>query len=459
MGEWRREVEAALAEAAEGTKVPGVALGLVCDGEEVILGQGVTSVDHPLPVDGETLFQIASLTKPFTATALLRLVEAGKVDLGRPVRDYLPEFRLPVAEWTDRVRVEDLLTHAGGWDGDRFFIEPPAEQTLEGLVAEFARNRQLVPPRTAFSYNNAGFSVAGRLIEVASGQSFETAVRELVIAPLGMERTFFRADEVVTHRVAAPHIVGPRGPVVLRGGGWQPGWELQAFDRPAGGLVSCVDDLLRWVRFQLGDGRSADGARLLGPEMLVRMQTETWPAGCEEDAVGLAWLLNDWGGVRFFGHTGQTVGYLSQMVMQRERGFGLVVLTNSVNDGQLRRQVREAALAACLGLEIAEPALLAEPSDDLDAYVGRYDHAFSILEVRRGDAPGELRLDSEARPPDLRRWQPPPLPPARLAFIGPDRTLVVESPTTKGTRCEFGRDASGRVAWLRSGGRIAPRLG
>ncbi len=455
--DWREAIATALDAAMERTRVPGVAVGVLHAGEEALLGRGVTSVEHPLPVDERTLFQIASLSKPFTATALLRLVDDGKLELEQPVRELLPDFRLPEADQTDRIRVADLLSHSGGWDGDRFFVEPPSEPTLEAVVAEFASNRQLVPPHTDYSYNNAGFSVAGRLIEVLSGQPFETALRELVLDPLGMGHSYLRADAVVTHRVAAPHVVGPDGPVVLRGGGWQPGWELLPSDAPAGGLVSCTSDLLRWARFHLGDGRNAEGERLLRAETLERMRRETAPGGCGEDAIGLPWLLHDWGGRRFFGHTGHTSGYLAEITLQHEAGFALVVLTNSVNDGRLRESVRDRALAACLGVRREEPPAVAAPADR-EAYAGRYDHAFAILEVRAGEAPDELIVVGAPRPLDPARWQPPPPPATRLVFIGPDRLRAVDPEASRGDRCEFGRGAEGRVAWLRFGGRIAPRL-
>ncbi len=450
-------LEAKLAELNAGPRIPGVALGLIHDGHELRVARGITNAEHPLPVDAHTLFQIASLTKPFTATALLRLVDEGRVDLDAPVTKVLPGFRLAVPEWTERVRVQDLVTHVGGWLGDHFFMTPPSRPTLEALVDEFASAPQLFEPGALWSYDNAGFSVAGRIVEAVTGRPFARALRELVLAPLGLSHTFLRADEVVTHRVAAPHVVGPDGPVVLRGGGWQPGWELQPFDAPAGGLVSCIADLLVWARFQMGDGSAPDGARVLRPETLVRMHAETRPAGCDDDAVGLAWLLHDRGGVRFSGHTGQTAGYLSVIALQRERGFGLAILTNAVADGGLRRDLRRWALRECLGVEDADPAPLADPVD-LAPYQGRYDHPFAIQHIRRGAAPGELVLESEARPHDPRRWQPPPPPPVRYRFHAPDRLVAVAPAASAGARMDFGRDARGRVAWLRQQSRIAPRF-
>jgi CubicO group peptidase (beta-lactamase class C family) len=438
------------------TRVPGVAAGCLQGGETLVACDGVTNAEHPLPVDDTTLFQLASLTKPFTATALVRLAGEGKLDLEAPVRRVLPEFQLPRAEWSDRVRLQDLLTHRNGWQGDRFFIRPPRDRSLAGLVAEFPDNEQLAEPGRVYSYDNAAFCVAGRAIEVATGQPFPEALRRLVLDPLGLDHTFFRADEVVTHRVAAPHIVGSSGAHVLRGGGWQPGWELQPFDAPAGGLVSCVRDLLRWARFQLGDGRAPDGAPLLACEALRRMQTQTHEAGCNDDGVGLSWLLRDLGGERFFGHTGQTVGYLSEILLRRERGFALVVLTNALSDAGLRRDLRARVLADAFGLDASPPAPLADPPRDLAEYEGVWRNPFELQRLRAVGA-GQLALEPSGHPPRPGVWTPPPPPPSRWAFFGRDRIVALEPEAMRGARADFVRDAEGRVVWFRCGGRIAPR--
>ena len=448
-------LESLVRELRAAAQVPGAAVGCLLGGESLVACDGITSAEHPLPVDETTLFQIASLTKPFTATALLRLASEGKLDLEAQVRRVLPEFRLPRPEWTDRVRVVDLLTHRNGWAGDRFFIRPPRDRSLAGLVAEFSDNEQLAEPGTVWSYDNAAFSVAGRVIEVATGEAYPDALRRLVLAPLGMDHTFFRADEVVTHRVAAPHVVGKR-PHVLRGAGWQPGWELQPFDAPAGGLVSCVRDLLRWARFQLGDGRAPDGSALLPRELLLRMQTETHAAGCSDDAVGLAWLMRDLGGERFFGHTGQTVGYLSEILLRRERGFALVALTNALADGGLRAALRGRVLEEAFGLAVRAPRPMATPPAPAQ-YEGTWRGPFELWTVRAGDAPGELALEPRGHPPRSGSWTPPPPPPSRWAFYAPDRMVALAPEAMRGARAEFVRDGAGRIAWLRCGGRIGPR--
>jgi CubicO group peptidase (beta-lactamase class C family) len=446
-------LETAVGELRAAARVPGVAVGCLLEGETLLACDGITSAEHPLPVDERTLFQVASLTKPFTATALVRLAALGKLALEAPVRGVLPGFQLPRGEWTDRIRVVDLLTHRGGWAGDRFFIRPPRERSLEGLVAEFADNEQLTEPGTVWSYDNAAFCVAGRVIEVVFGAPYPEALRRLVLEPLGMDHTFFRADEVVTHRVAAPHIVGREQAHVLRGAGWQPGWELQPFDAPAGGLVTCARDLLRWARFQLGDG-----GPLLPQAWLLRMQTETHPAGCNDDGVGIAWLLRDLGGERFFGHTGQTVGYLSEILLRRERAFALVVLTNALSDDGLRAALRKRVLADAFGLQVSDPLPLPDPPGDLGEYEGTWRGPFELQRVSAARQPGMLDLEPRAHPPRAGTWTPPPPPPSRWAFYAPDRLVALEPAPLRGARAEFLRDDAGRVTWFRCGGRIAPRV-
>jgi CubicO group peptidase (beta-lactamase class C family) len=440
------------------TGVPGVAVGCHLDGEEAVACDGVTNVEHPLPVDATTLFQVASLTKPFTATAVVRLAAEGRLELDAPVARYLPELRLPRAEWTGRIRVEDLLTHRGGWQGDRFFVQAPRERSLAGLVAEFAENEQLTEPGSVWSYDNAAFAVAGRLVEVVAGEPYPAALRRLVLEPLGLSHSFLRADEVVTHRVAAPHAVGPKGARVLRGAGWQPGWELEPFDAPAGGLVSCTRDLLAWARFQLGDGRAADGARVLPEAALRRMQSALHPAGCNDDAVGLAWLSRELAGERFFGHTGQTVGYLSEILVRPERRFAMTVTLNALSDAGFRRELRRRLLAELFGLTLEDPPRMAEPPRDLREYLGSWRGPFELQTLRAGDAPGELVLEPRQHVPTPGRWTPPPPPPSRWDFYAPDRLVARAPDAMRGARAEFLRGDDGRVAWFRCGGRIGPRV-
>ncbi len=162
---------------AEKLQIPGVAVGLLYEGREEHAFHGVTSIENPLPVDERTLFLCGSTTKTFTATAVMRLVEQGLVDLAAPVRTYLPGFRVEDEEAANSVTVLQLLNHTAGWDGDFFKNTGEGDDALERYAAAMAGLRQLARPGEAVSYNNASFAVAGRLVETVTGKPYEVAVR------------------------------------------------------------------------------------------------------------------------------------------------------------------------------------------------------------------------------------------------------------------------------------------
>ena len=153
--------------------VPGVALGVLRDGRSTVRGFGITSIDDPLPVTADTIFPLASISKTVTATAMMRLVEQGKVDLRAPVRKYLPDFRVQDEAASRDVTIWHLLTHTSGWEG-QLSATDRGDETLARFVAELSTNMQLAPPGAAWSYNNAGFGVAGRVIEAITGRHSAT---------------------------------------------------------------------------------------------------------------------------------------------------------------------------------------------------------------------------------------------------------------------------------------------
>src|ERR1043166_588461 len=195
--------------------VPGVALGIVQDGVVSIRGLGVTNIEDPLPVTAHTVFPIASISKTFAATAIMRLVEQGKVDLRAPVRTYIPDFRVRDKTVSRDVTVWHLVTHLGGWEGQVSGPERGTE-TLKNFIGTITDLMQVAPPGAAWSYNNAGFSIAGRVIEVATGQSINRAIRDLVFTPLGLEHAGTTVGEFIVQRFAAGHTVRNGVPVLQR---------------------------------------------------------------------------------------------------------------------------------------------------------------------------------------------------------------------------------------------------
>ena len=177
------KIEAAMAR----YHVPGVAVGVLLDGREYVRGYGVTNVDYPLPVDGDTLFRIGSTPKTFTGTAVMRLVEQGKLDLNAPVRRYLPELRLADESVAARVTVRQLLNHSAGWMGDDYADFGRGDDALAKYVTAMRQLPQLTALGQVLAYNNAAVDLAGRVIEVVTGSPYETALQNLVLDPLGLK--------------------------------------------------------------------------------------------------------------------------------------------------------------------------------------------------------------------------------------------------------------------------------
>lgn len=437
--------------------VPGVAAGVDWKGESTIACHGVTHVDHPLPVDSGTLFQIASNSKPFVMTLLLALVEEGRLSLEDPVRRHLPEFRMPDPAYDDAVTVRHLLTHTVGWDGDHLFIRQPTPNTLDAIFEPMGGARQLAPPGGPLSYSNAAFSVAGRLVEVLMQQPFEHVLRTRILEPLGMRRTCTRADDAIFHRVAMRHLSIPgRAPIPLSGGGWQQGWELVPFDRPAGGVISCVDDLLAWLRFWLGRPVGAPGALPLGDTFRCKALAEQMPRYNEQNGQALGWEIRYDPAARVYCHGGVTVGYCSYTLFVPDLDLAAVVLTNSTSGGRLHRELTRWLVGEIGGTpwRALEP-ITPQPSD-LTRYEGAYWHSFGITRVR-ATSEADLELDTTRHATDDGSWQPPPENAVRAKLVARDHAAITTPGATAGNLIDFDPDRT-PASWLRTGGRLAVRI-
>jgi hypothetical protein len=233
-------------------------------------------------------------------------------------------------------------------------------------------------------------------------------------------------------------------------------WLLPRAGHAMGGLVSCVDDLLRWARFHLGDGTAPGGARLLRRETLDHMHAALAPAGSLADAIGVAFQTTNVAGVPTVGHGGSWLGQLSSFRLVESRGFAVVVLTNGHRGAELHGQATAAALAEHLDLVPPPRQLLDLPADRLREHAGSYTAVIDdvALSVRDRD----LVLD-QTRRLDLMGARPevPRPPTVRLGFVGPDRVVGLNPPSA-GARGEFLREPDGRIAWFRWGGRIHRRV-
>jgi len=450
----RFDALAALAEARmKEYGVPGVALGILADGHASIRGLGITNVEDPLPVTAHTVFPIASISKTFAATAMMRLVEAGKVDLRAPVRTYLPDFRVRDEAASRDVTVWHLLTHLGGWEGQ---VSGPdrGTDTLKNFVGSIADLMQVAPPGKAWSYNNAGFSIAGRVIEVATGMPINRAIADLVFRPLGLEHAGTTTGEFIVQRFAAGHTTRDGKTTLQRP-------FAASTSVTAGGVGLCMTDLLAYARFHMGDGTAADGERVLKRESLEQMRTAQLRKQGTGDDIGLAWHIRQVGPIRTFGHGGTLAGHILLLEIVPERNFAIAILTNANSGWRLIQDVEREALKSYLdaayapgqaiahrGLVETVPAVapLAQQPDPAP-YLGTYTRPSTAYVVRAEG--GKLFVQDRPTGGGTPREFP-------VAFYGADRVFVTDGPDT-GQSIEFVRDDGGRVNWIRVVGRVAVR--
>lgn len=440
-------------EAMERLQVPGVAIGVIDGDEEYIGSFGITSVEQPMDVTDDTLFQIGSTTKTVTATIVMRLAEAGKLDLDVPVRKYLPALKLADEDVASRVTLRHLLSHTGGWDGDFFTDTGTGRDAIRRAVEKMKSLPQLTALGTVWHYNNAGFYIAGRVIEAVTRKSYEDVARELVLGPLGMKMSFFTADEAITYRVAighnnSPDETGNRPPKVARP------WGLPRNAAPVGTIISTVPDQLKYARFHMGDGTAADGTRLLSSEAMEMMQTPRIEASNGEQ-FGIGWFIRDMDGVKQLRHGGATNGQMSAFVIVPSKCWALTILTNAGIGRALHTEITGWALKHYLGYAPPSDAPIESTPDELAPYVGQYSGLVVDLDLYLTD--GALAIEAKPKSALPGQGMPPPEPPIALARYATDKLVMLDG-AMPGAHIEFIRDHdSGEVTWLRFGGRIYAR--
>ena len=450
------ELQQALTDMATELQVPGVSVGVIADGEERYAFHGVTSVENPLTVDETTLFQFGSTGKTYTATAMMRLVEKGQVDLDAPVRTYVPELTLKDEDAASKVTVLQLFNHTAGWTGDRIDSTGDGDDALARYVELMATFDQVSPLGAEVSYNNASLALAGRIIEKVTGSTFEQAIRDLLLTPLGMDHTFFFPNEVMTRRFAVGHTRHDDGRITIN----RP-WAMPRSMAPAGGMSANASDQLRWARFHLGGGQSG----VLSDDLRLRMQEPTadMAGSALGDAVGISWLLRDVDGARLVGHGGTTNGQYSDFVLLPDRGFAFTSMSNcGPNGSELNHRLMVWALEHYAGIVDSPPEPVLLGDDALSVYVGRYETVAAVVEITANA--GRLLADITTKPEmeaalrEAGDEVPPKSPPFVFAMLPDGDRYVVHEGPAKGMKGYFRRDADGRVDGAHIGGRMATRV-
>ncbi|MBT6144365.1 MAG: serine hydrolase [Gemmatimonadetes bacterium] len=428
-------------------KVPGVGLGIVRDGKTLIAdGYGLADSRRGVEVTADTPFAICSCSKAFTCLVLAMLAEEGVIDWERPVREYLPDFRMQDAFATERMTPRDLVTHRSGLPrhDDVWFGSSADRQTM------LRRLRHLQPTadlRTRYQYQNMMYSAAGYLAGVVTDSSWEAQVQTRILDPLGMSSTTMDIASMEASKIAArPHDSSGKKPrqITYR--------NLDAIG-PAGSINSTVTDMLRWISLHLGAGHF-EGRRVVNAKTMRSLYQPHMPADAftfdelQQPCYALGWTSLIYRGHRVVSHSGGIDGFRCRTSLLPDDGIGVVCYTNGTTD--LPHQLTWEAIDRTLGLEplpwasryramnkreqaagksrrskdLRTRVKGTKPSHRLAEYGGVYEHPgygkVTVVHQR-----GKLRLSMKGFDVPLKHWHydvfeytPPRAEPVRGSFFG-----------------------------------------
>nr|WP_238356359.1 serine hydrolase domain-containing protein [Kribbella italica] len=430
--------------------VPGAVLGVWADGEQTIAPYGVLNRRTGVETTADSVFQLGSVTKPWTATMIVQLAAEGRLALDDAVVKLLPE-----ASIDPRITVRQLLSHTSGIDGDVFTDTGRGDDCVERYVALLADVPQLFEPGTAYSYCNAGFVVLGRIIEVLDGRTWDESLRARLVEPLGLTATMTLPEEAILHRAAVGHL-GSDGSVVST-------WQLPRSLGPAGLITATAEDLLKFAQPHLDQY-----AEMREPQV-------DYPGGSGGVAeIGLAWRLYDWEGRRLFGHDGATISQLAFLRIDPEARIAFCLLTNSGKAPALFEELATEVFSSHTGVGVPPGPEPAAPTGAAEAgaaeagapeggateagagfggrHLGRYARESVAMEVLRRD--GKLILTYQATG-DRLAFAEEPMQEFELLPTEPldgDHFVLRDSDDQPWTPVTF------RPTYLFTSGRVTPRV-
>lgn len=370
--------------------VTGLSLALI-DDQRIVWAEGFGYADkaHNVLATPETLYRAGSITKLFTATAIMQLVERGLIDLDQPITTYLPEFsvktRFPDAP---PITIRQILTHHSGLPRDMLrgmwsSTPQPFATVLDDLTTSYV----LHPPNYIFSYSNLGMTVLGHVIARMSGEPYAAYVSRAILNPVGMTTASIETGVVASPLMAHAYNKGKEEP------------ELPLRDIPAGGLNTSVVDLARFAQIVFAQGRSGD-RRILKPETLTMMltpQNDEVPLDLDLK-MGLGWLLADLLDFKVTGlgpvasHAGGTFHFHSQLATLPDHKLGAVVMSNSSTSTEIVNKIAAELLTSAMEAKSGIVSKEGTPADtsvtplspaQLAEYEGQYSTAFGMMKVAR----------------------------------------------------------------------------
>lgn len=432
-------------------QIPGVAVLVIKDGQIVVAkGYGVKELGTNDKVDANTLFMIGSNTKAFTGTALALLEQDGKLNLEDKVVKYLPDFKMK-DEWvTQHLNLLDIVSHRMGFEtfqGD--FMYWTSDLTADEVIQKFGMLTPKYDFRTKYGYTNAGYAIAGKVIEKVSGLTWAEFVKEKIFKPLEMDRTVpLSVDFMKAENIARPHTFVDGKMSVI---------PIQDIDNlaPCGSIGSSINDLSHWIIAQLDSGKYNKQnvipfSAIQKTRQLLSIQRRVRHPYNEThySLYGMGWAFQDYEGREMIMHTGGVNGFVTSVTLIPEEKLGIVVLTNT-DQNPFFQSLKWEIIDAYLGLpyrnydstfyagfikrqeannkwlkEVRDSvAMKIKPELSLSEFEGKYKHeVYGFAELKKVSDKLELTLEHHSKLKGL------------LEYLGNNRFLCTYSDPTYGIK-------------------------
>jgi len=371
-------------------RLPGIAVGVLDGDRRTVAAAGLRNWFTGDLATTDTLFQIGSLTKMYTATLIMQLVDQGRVDLDDPVLAYLPDLRLLGDPDLTAVTVRSLVTHTSGIEGDSFFDTGRGDDAISLIIPRLAQLGLIHEPGARWSYCNTGFVLAGRIIEVVTGLPWHRALTERIVEPLGVQTPLAVLDDVISHRVAVGHVGEP--------GRWTPARlaTMPWSQAPAGSRsFGSVEDLLAFAALHCDLGQAPDGARILTAASVKLMQSHVadQPMSLTRGQ-GIGWFLLDECPDLILAHAGDTAGFAALLVVVPDRKVAVASLVNTSAGVGANFEAAFGLLHEVAGVDATPPGSIEPglPMPDLAGIVGDYRRVGEAASVRLADGSDRLAI-------------------------------------------------------------------
>lgn len=458
----RDDLSEGLAALVKKHRVPGALAGVYRQGKVLTAGAGIANLNTGAPMTAGLGFLTGSITKVWTCTLVMTFVDEGKIDLDRPLIEYLPHLRFADPEVTRRVTTRHLLNHSSGIDAGDYiedFGEGPAANRQ--YVDVLARIGQIHPIGAYSSYCNAGWVLAGHLLEFLTGSSWHRLLTERVIKPLGATRTFTDAEDGVLHGVAVGSVPDPARPGEHMA---TPKFLLPKTFAPAGAtLIPTLEDNLLLARMHMRGGVAPNGTRVISEASARAMATRTidHPSG-PASGYGLGWGHSTAGGQVTLSHGGGSNGGRALLVVVPGADFAFATFVNSNAADAFATELHAWLVRDYHPTPPPEPPAPAAPGPiDRAPFAGVYRRMTSKVTIREeGEA---LAVESEwiaAEAPGTEAYVIGR--PVRFAMRPSDRNKLVSSAAPAGSRpvpwVFLDPDQQGRFRLLYAGGRLSRRI-